>query len=203
MCGAPAAGSAVGVCSATFTPPLMNALAKIVSAISAFNTLIGRAFAWLAFAAVIVCFTVAVQRYFFATTQIWMQDLYVWLNGFMFTAVAAYALVRDEHVRVDIFYRPAKLRTKAWLDLIGVIVFLLPFCVVVWIYSQPYVLRAWALFEASANPGGMPGLFVLKTFILLFLGLVGLQGVAMALRSVLVLRGQQDLLPAAYRYPQE
>ena len=54
--------------------------------------------------------------------------------------------------------------------------------------------------EGSANPGGMPGLYVLKSFILVFVVLVGLQGIAMALRSVLVLAGREQLLPTPYRY---
>jgi hypothetical protein len=57
---------------------------------------------------------------------------------------------------------------QAILDLIGVLVFLLPFCVVVWLWGFAYVQRAWMLREGSANPGGMPGLYILKTFILVF-----------------------------------
>ncbi len=181
----------------------MNVVAAAVIGISAVNTVIGRLFAWLALGIVVVCFTVVVQRYVFAVSYIWMQDLYVWLNGAMFTAVAAYALLRDDHVRVDIFYRPAKLRTKAIVDLIGVLVFLLPFTVVVWIYALPFVQRSWSYQEASANIGGMPGLFILKSFIIAFAVLVGLQGVAMALRAVLVLGGKQDLLPPKLRYPEK
>ena len=181
----------------------MRALAAIVSAISALNAVVGKVFAWLALASVLLCFAVVVQRYVFATTHLWMQDLYVWFNGALFTAVAGYAFMLDDHVRVDIFYRPASLRRKALLDLIGVLLFLMPFCVVAWIYSAPYVERSWNLLEGSSNPGGMPGLFVLKTFILLFIALVALQGVAMVLRSILVLANKQDLLPQAYRYKQD
>jgi TRAP-type mannitol/chloroaromatic compound transport system permease small subunit len=118
-------------------------------------------------------------------------------------AVAGYTLLIDGHVRVDIFYRPASLRRKAVLDLIGVLLFLVPFCVVIWLWGFEYVQRSWRLFEASENPGGMQGLFVLKGFILVFVVLVGLQGIAMALRSVLVLAGKEWLLPAQYRYRQE
>ena len=86
----------------------------------------------------------------------------------MFTGVAGFALLRDDHVRVDIFYRPASIRWKAIADLIGVVLFLLPFMIVVFIYALPYVERSWRLYEGSANVGGMPGLFVLKSFILVF-----------------------------------
>lgn len=180
----------------------MQALALFVSAVGRLNSIIGRAFSWLALAAVLICFVVVVQRYVFSTTQLWMQDLYVWLNGAMFMAVAGYTLLIDGHVRVDILYRPAGPRRKAVMDLIGVLLFLLPFCAVVWLWGFEYVQRAWMLHEGSENPGGMPGLYILKTFILVFVVLVGLQGIAMALRSILVLKGREELLPAMYRYAQ-
>jgi TRAP-type mannitol/chloroaromatic compound transport system permease small subunit len=180
----------------------MQAIARFVSAVGRLNAFVGNTFAWLAPAAVLVCFAVVIQRYLLSTTQLWMQDLYVWLNGAMFMAVAGYTLLIDGHVRVDILYRPASPRRKAIMDLIGVLLFLLPFCAVVWIWGFEYVQRAWMLREGSANPGGMPGLYILKSFILVFVVLVGLQGIAMALRSVLVLKGREDLLPAPYRYRQ-
>jgi TRAP-type mannitol/chloroaromatic compound transport system permease small subunit len=178
----------------------MTLLALLVRLISGLNRLVGNVFSWLALGIVLVCFTVVVQRYVFSTTHLWMQDLYVWLNGAMFTAVAGFALLRNDHVRVDIFYRPAATRTKAMIDLLGVVVFLLPFCWIVWTYGYPFVARSWRIYEASANPGGMRGLFVLKSFILGFAVLVALQGIAIAARSILVLANREHLLPADLRY---
>jgi len=178
----------------------MRAIALFVSAVGRLNTIVGRTFAWLVPAAVLICFAVVVQRYVFSTTQLWLQDLYVWLNGAMFMTVAGYTLLIDNHVRVDILYRPASVRRKAIMDLVGVLLFLLPFCAVMWLWGFEYVQRSWNLHEGSENPGGMPGLYILKGFILVFIVLVGLQGIAMALRSVLVLAGRESLLPAAYRY---
>lgn len=181
----------------------MTVIASLVRAISALNYYIGRVFSWLALAIVLVCFAVVVQRYFFRSSHQWMQDLYVWLNGVMFTAVAGFALLRNDHVRVDIFYRPASIRTKAILDIIGVVLFLLPFMVVVFIYGLPYVQRSWRLYEGSPNIGGMPGYFILKCFILVFAVLVGLQGLAMLGRSILVLAHREELLPERLRYQVE
>lgn len=178
----------------------MQSLALLVRVISAINRVVGEVLSWLALVCVLVCFTVVVQRYFFHTSTLWMQDLYVWVSGAMFTGVAGFALMRDDHVRVDIFYRPASLKRKAMADLFGVIVFLFPFIFVVFYYGWPAVARSWSYYEASGNIGGMPGLFILKSFILVFGVLVGLQGLAMALRSILVLAGQQDLLPETLRY---
>lgn len=181
----------------------MQLLAGFVRAVGTLNRLIGLIFSWLALAVVIVCFAVVVQRYLFHTTQLWMQDLYVWLSGAMFTAVAGFAMLRDDHVRVDIFYRPWPVRRKAIADLIGVCLFVIPYVVVVGLYAWPFVMRSWRIYEGSANVGGMPGLFILKSFILLFCLLIGLQGLAWAFRSILVLAGREELLPERLRYPRE
>jgi TRAP-type mannitol/chloroaromatic compound transport system permease small subunit len=181
----------------------LQALAAIIRAIAALNRAIGLTLSWLSLAVVLVCFTVVVQRYFLHQTQIWMQDLYVWLSGAMFTGVAGYALLRDDHVRVDILYRPWSIRKKAIADLFGVVFFLAPFIGVVGTYGWTFVARSWRLSEGSANIGGMPGLFVLKTFIIVFCVLVGLQGLAMALRSILVLTDNEHLLPEKLRYKRE
>ncbi|KJS10059.1 MAG: C4-dicarboxylate ABC transporter permease [Hoeflea sp. BRH_c9] len=178
----------------------MRLLAGIAALICAVNLFIGRTFSWLALGIVVVCFTVVVQRYLFSVSHLWMQDLYIWLNGAMFTAVAGFALLRDDHVRVDIFYRPARVRTRALADLVGVLLFLLPFTWVVYQYSMPFVNRAWSYHEASANVGGMPGLFILKSFIIAFAALIALQGVAMIIRSILVLSGNEHLVPKSIQY---
>jgi TRAP-type mannitol/chloroaromatic compound transport system permease small subunit len=184
-----------------FEDKLMGLIVFLIRAIASFNRLLGNTFSWLSLVMVAVCFTVVVQRYVFGFSIIWMQDLYVWLNGAMFTAVAGYALLKDSHVRVDIFYRPASVQRKALIDLIGVVVFLIPFCWITYVYSWTYIARSWRISEGSANFGGMPGLYILKSFILVFAFVVFIQGVAMALRSILVLMGKEHLLPADLRYP--
>jgi TRAP-type mannitol/chloroaromatic compound transport system permease small subunit len=179
---------------------MLAVLVAYIRAVSAINRVIGEVLSWLALAIVLVCFTVVVQRYVFHISYPLLQDLYVWLSGAMFTGVAGFALLRDDHVRVDIFYRPASIRWKATADLIGVVIFLIPFMTVIFVYALPYVERSWRLWEGSSNVGGMPGLFVLKTFILVFTVVVGLQGIAWLFRSILVLTGNEQLLPAGLRY---
>lgn len=181
----------------------MRPLVGFIKATSAINRVLGEALSWLALVCVLVCFTLVVQRYFFHVSHLWMQDLYVWVSGAMFTGVAGFALLRQDHVRVDIFYSTASRRGKAIADLIGVVLFLLPFMYVVANYAWPFVLRSWRLYEGSANIGGMPGLFILKSFILVFAAVVTLQGLAMAARSILVLAGKEDMLPEHLRYEAE
>lgn len=181
----------------------MQALALIVRFISRFNILLGHFFSWFSLGIVLVCFSVVVLRYVFSSGSIWMQDLYVWLNAMMFMGLSGFALFNNSHVRVDIFYRPANIRRKAMVDMFGSLFFVAPFVTILVYWSLPYVLRSWRWMEGSANFGGMPGLYIVKSFILVFAFVIAIQALAMFLRGLLVLMNKQDLLPEEYRYQEE
>jgi TRAP-type mannitol/chloroaromatic compound transport system permease small subunit len=100
---------------------------------------------------------------------------------------AAYALKRGAHVRVDIFYRRFSPRTRAWVDALGGIVFLMPFCLFVLGVSWQFVTESWAIREISSEPGGIPAVYLLKTLIPLMAINLLLQGIAETLRNALVL----------------
>ena len=179
----------------------MRIMAFAIRAICAFNAALGWLFALFSLGIVLVCFAVVVMRYVFNVGSVPMQDLYIWLNGMMFMGVAGYTLMRDGHVRVDIFYRNARLRTKAVVDLVGCVLFVR--AVPVGDRRAGLSLRDALLGAArsSANVGGLPGLYALKSFVLVFVVVVGLQAIAMALRSLLILGGRPDLVPPAASYP--
>lgn len=179
---------------------LIQAISLLVRAICRFNWLLGQIFSWFALATVLICFTVVILRYFFAISHVWMQDLFVWLGGVMFMGIAGYTLLTNQHVRVDVFFRPASLRWKAIVDMAGSILFIAPFVTIVFMYGLPYVQRSWRILEASANYGGMPGLYIVKTFVLVFAVVVGLQAIAMVGRSILILADREDLVPEYFRY---
>lgn len=181
----------------------MQFLALIVRIISRFNIVIGHFFSWFSLGIVLVCFTVVVLRYVFSTGFIWLQDLYVWLNAMMFMGISGFALFNNTHVRVDIFYRPAGRRRKALVDMFGSLFFVAPFVWVLSSWSWAYVQRSWRFMEGSPNFGGLPGLYIIKSFILVFAAVVALQALAMFLRGVLVLAGKEELLPETYRYQEE
>ena len=137
---------------------------------------------------VLVCFGVVVQRYAFSTSTLWMQDLYVWLGGAMFTGVAGFALMRDDHVRVDIFYRDASPRKKAIVDLAGFYLLLAPFCFVALWAAAPYVANSWAVREGSVEQSGIKGVYLLKTLIPIYLTLLVLAGVVLSARAAAIIR---------------
>jgi TRAP-type mannitol/chloroaromatic compound transport system permease small subunit len=181
----------------------MQALALIIRFISRFNIILGHFFSWFSLGIVLVCFTVVVLRYGFSMGFIWLQDLYVWLNAMMFMGIAGFALFNNSHVRVDIFYRPASMRRKALVDMFGSLFFIGPFVWVVTRWSWAYVERSWRLAESSANFGGLPALYIIKSFILIFAFVVAIQALAMFLRGILVLTNNEELLPKLYRYQEE
>jgi TRAP-type mannitol/chloroaromatic compound transport system permease small subunit len=175
----------------------LAALATFVRSIDRLNDAIGRSVAWLTLAMVLIAFTVVVLRYVYAIGWVWMQESYVWLHGIVFMIGAGYTLLHNGHVRIDIIYRPAGDRYKAVIDLFGSLLLLLPMVLIVFLVSIDYVASSWGKLEESREAGGLPGLFLLKTVIPLFCLLLGLQGLALAGRSLLVLSGNRELLPDA------
>ena len=173
----------------------LHALASFVRVVDRLNERVGRATAWATLAMVVVGFLVVVLRYVFAVGWVWMQESYVWLHGIVFMVGAGYTLLHDGHVRVDIFYRGASERRRALVDLWGALLLLVPVVVLISATSIPYVVESWMRFETSREAGGLPGLFVLKTALLAFCLLVGLQGLSMAARALLVLKGHREFAP--------
>ena len=173
----------------------MDALARLVRGIDRLNDLIGKGVAWLTLLMVLITFFVCVMRYGFNWGRVWIQESYVWLHGIVFMVAAGYTLLHNGHVRVDIFYRPASARHKAWVDLFGTLVLLLPVVIMVFVVSWPYVAESWAKLEGSREAGGLQGLFLLKSVILVFCVLTGLQAISLAARSILVLKGHPEFGP--------
>jgi TRAP-type mannitol/chloroaromatic compound transport system permease small subunit len=150
---------------------------------------VGRAAMWLCLFIVLAEFTVVLLRYVFDVGFIRLQESILYAHGALFMLAAAWTLQVDGHVRVDIFYAQAKPRTRALINLAGVLVFLLPFAVALAVLATPYAARSWAILERSAQPSGLPFVFLSKTLIPVFAVLIGLQGIAQAIRATLVVSG--------------
>lgn len=175
----------------------MNAVASIARGIDKLNEHIGRHVAWLALFMVLVQFIVVVMRYVYGVGSIAMQEAIVYMHGILFLVGSGYTLLHGGHVRVDIFYREASPRSKAWVDLCGALFLLMPVCLAIFWVSFPYVTESINHLEGSKETSGIQAVYMLKTTILIFCVLMIAQGVSMALHSVLVLSGhERALLPA-------
>ena len=155
-----------------------------------FSALLGRASSWLTLLMVLVTFAVVVMRYVFDVGFIWLQESVVWMHACVFMMGAAYTLQLEGHVRVDIFYRDMSEARRAWVDLLGVIVFLLPLCAFLGWAAFDFVAVSWKLHEASRESGGLPYPLIplLKSILLIMPITLGLQGLSLLLRSVTTLR---------------
>jgi TRAP-type mannitol/chloroaromatic compound transport system permease small subunit len=168
---------------------MKNTARRIADSIDRATAAIGRAAAWCCLFIVLAEFAVVVMRYALGIGSIRLQESVLYAHAALFMLAAAWTLQIDGHVRVDIFYAQAKPRTRALVDLAGAVVFLLPFAIVLGLLSTPYVARSWAILEGSRETSGLPFVYLLKTLIPLFALLLGLQGIAQAIRAALVLTG--------------
>jgi len=167
-------------------------LSSIVRSVDALNERLGRLVSWLALFMVLVQFVVVLMRYVYGLGWIWMQESIIYMHAIVFLAAAGYTLVHDGHVRVDIFYGGMSERGKAIVDLIGGLIFLLPMCAMITWASWGFVSRAWGILEGSPEgDNGIPGVFILKSMILIYCMFVALQGLVMIARSVLTLSGTE------------
>ena len=166
---------------------MRNTTARIADEIDRITAAVGRIATWCALYVVLAEFAVVVLRYALGFGSIRLQESVLYAHAGLFMLAAAWTLQTDGHVRVDIFYARATAHARAAIDLLGAIVFLLPFAAVLFALTLPYVERSWHIFEASPQPSGLPFVYLLKTVILAFAALIGLQGLAQALRAALVL----------------
>jgi len=170
----------------------MKALRGFVRRVDALNDWIGRTSAWLTLGCVLTCFAVVVLRYAFGIGFPWMQELYVWQHAAVFMAGAGYTMLHRGHVNVDVLYGRMSPRGKAWVDILGTLVFLFPWLAVVAVTSAPFVLSSWSIREASSTASGMPAVYLLKSLLWLFCLVLFVQGLALIARRGLFLAGRGD-----------
>lgn len=178
---------------AAITRTSAGRLPRIIVLIDMVNRRIGEAAAWLMLPVVVICFAVVVLRYGFGTGYVWMQELFIWINGAAFTMAVGYAFSHDAHVRVDVFYGSAGERAKAWINIFGVMAFLFVMCgVLLWV-SFPQIVMSWRLGERSSSMSGLEYAYVLKTFVPIFCVISILHGVSLLTKSILFLRREVDV----------
>ena len=165
--------------------PFSHRLLRVLERVSLIS---GHAISWLALGMVLVTMAIVVLRYGFGYGNIALQESVLYMHGALFMVGIAYTLARDEHVRVDILYRRFSPRTRAWVNLLGTLVFLLPLCIFFFWYSLDYVTTSWARREGSGDAGGLPWLYVFKTLLLVMPTLLLNQGIVELLRAWLTLQ---------------
>ena len=162
----------------------MNFFLKISRLIDFINTKIGQSAQIFTIALVCVQFTVVVLRYIFGYNSTFMQESVVWMYGIMVFLSASWAYILDRHVRVDVAYQGFSKKGKALANLFGCVFLLLPLLIVLWVYIFPYVIYSWSLWETSPEIDGIPAVFILKSFLLIFVGLLFMQMISECIKNL-------------------
>lgn len=131
-----------------------------------FISWLGRTVSWFSLVIVVLTFGIVVARYGFNQGWIWVQESVTYLHAMIFMIATAWAWQTDDHVRVDIFYRGKSSRHKNLVNLVGSVLFVVPFSVYLLLIGWDYVAASWATLESSRESGGLPLVFLLKSLIL-------------------------------------
>ena len=170
---------------------------QLLLRIAGFIDRISRGLGWIAVGLTLIMTVVgaynAITRYLgqYIGTNL-SSNRYIEVQWYLFSLVfllgAAYVLQKGAHVRVDIIYSRLSRQQKAWVDLFGALLMLVPFCAIVIIYSIPAVMNSWSVLEQSSDPSGLPR-YPLKTMIPISFTWLGLQGLSEAIKQVAILQG--------------
>tara|TARA_B100000749_G_C18394585_1_gene451836 strand:- start:344 stop:976 length:633 start_codon:yes stop_codon:yes gene_type:complete len=169
----------------------VTALQRISAAIDRLNDRIGSAIQWLALVMVVIGAFNAIARYADQYTGMSLSsNAYLDLQWYFFSLIflmgAAYGLNHDYHVRVDVMYARLSRRARAWIDLTGSVLFLVPFAVLMFWISWGWVVRSWTILETSADPGGLPR-YPIKTVVLVSFLLLLLQALSQVVKNAAIL----------------
>ena len=169
---------------------MSSSFTRISDRLDGISIITGQVAAWLTLLMVAVTFVIVILRYVFDSGFIWLQESLTWMHAAVFMLGAAYTLQQDEHVRVDVFYRSMSEARRAWVNIIGVLIFVFPLCGYLFFESIDYVGRAWSIKEISRDTGGLPypAIPLLKSILLVMPLAVCLQGLSLLLRSTSALQ---------------
>ncbi|MBA4489325.1 TRAP transporter small permease subunit [Paracoccus sp. S1E-3] len=166
----------------------MSGLLALSRGIDRVNTTIGRAVSWLILLAVLVSAGNAIVRKVFNTSSNMWLELQWYLYGAAFLGAAAYTLLENEHIRIDLVYGMWPRKVQHWIDLIGSILFLMPFVILMIYFLYPWTVRSFERGEISSSAGGLI-LWPAKSMLLIGFVLLFFQGISEIIKKIAVMRG--------------
>lgn len=183
----------------------MDYLSRLASQIENAVVLIGRIAAWAGLFLVLITVFDVVTRNFSQSSseflrnlssaqQVWfgstlLQELEWHLHTILFLFCLGYAYIKGAHIRIDVFRDKFSVSTKAWIEIAGILLFLLPFCILVITFGIDFATSSYQQHEGSASGGGLPHRWVIKATLPAGLILLALSGVAVLLKKIAALAG--------------
>jgi len=166
----------------------MAALLKLSAAIDRVTEFVGRTLYWLILAMVLVSAANAVARKFLNMSSNAWLELQWYMFSVVFLCCSGYALLRKEHIRIDIVASHLSTKANQRIALFGHVFFLVPLCVIMLYFSWPYFLDSWRLHEVSSNAGGLLR-WPAKLIMLVGFALLLMQGISEIIKQIGVMRG--------------
>ncbi len=167
-------------------------LARAAVWLGVLPAVIGRAAAWLTLVMAALCFGMVLLRYGWELGWVALQEALVAANATMFMLSLAWVLGLDGHVRVDVLYDTFSEKKKSWVNLIGALVFALPFCSLIVFYGWDFFFSAFVNQENKGDPGSLPRLWPVKLVIPVSFAFLMLSIVAVMIKEYLVITDQYD-----------
>ena len=165
-----------------------NILIKIADQLDRGLDRLGQSISWLNLLMAIIVLVIVILRYWLSIGSVALQESITYLHAALFMLGISYTLQHNGHVRVDIFYRNFSARRRALVNLAGLIMFLIPTCVLIIVGSWDYVNASWATGERSEESSGIAFVYGLKTLMIIMPSLLIVQGIAGGLRHGLELK---------------
>lgn len=165
----------------------LKAFQKISAILDYISEVSGQIISWLVLIMVLLVSFDVTMRYFFRGGSVTLQELEWHIFSVIFLAGIAYTFKYDDHVRLDLFYQSKFMddTKRAWINIIGGIFFLIPFCLLIIYSSWPFVYQSFIHNEISPDPGGLPYRWLLKSFIPLGFLMLLMQGIGDILKNII------------------
>jgi len=173
--------------------PWYTVITSTVDIIDTITESVGKIISWLTLFMVLLTFIIVVLRYGFNVGSIAMQESVLYFHGLVFMLGAAYTLKADGHVRVDIFYQKFSKKKQALVNIFGGLFLLLPVCIFIFFISFDYVVMSWQIMEKSPEAGGLPLVYLSKSYLFILAATLSMQGIAEIGRNILVFNSEEVL----------
>ena len=172
---------------------MQKTIERIVKPLDRFIMTVGQIGSWALISVITIVMLDVITRRFFTLGSVMLQELEWHFHAIAFLLCASWTYLNDGHVRVDIVYAKMTARAKAWVDLLGGLVFTIPFCLTMIVLGSVFVEDSYSMHEVSDAPGGLPYRFAIKMFFPLGFLLLLIQGISATLKNLLFLKTGQTL----------
>lgn len=163
---------------------MRDLLLTISKLIDTFVNALGRGVSWLTTILMLIICVDVILRYLFSSSANWIVELEWHISAVIFLIGASYTLMYNKHVRVDLFYERLDTPKRNWVNVLGILIFVVPWSIVLIYYGWNYAASAFSYGQGSSQPNGLPARYIIKSFIPIGFSLLLLAGMSIVIKSI-------------------